>query len=113
MPRRADVSWFLAIARKDERPGATVLAVSGRLGKAVAHQLGDAIRSAIEAGNTHIVLDLSGVDYINSAGVQVVGEAAARLRELDGSLTLTGLRDAVKLALDLAGPIPHATVAGA
>jgi anti-sigma B factor antagonist len=112
MPRPADLSWFLAIDRRDGGPGETVLGVSGRLGTLAAARLGDAIRQASDDGKRHIVLDLAAVDYINSAGVFVLEQAAARLNGTQGSLTVTGLQEPVKLALELAGPLVHTRIEG-
>jgi len=110
MARSADLTWFLAVDREDSRSGSCVLTLSGRLGQAAAPQLGEAVGRAIESGNRLIVLDLSGVDYVNSAGLAEIGRAADLLHRHGGSLTLAGVRGPVELALQLAGPIPHTTV---
>lgn len=110
MSRPADVSWFLAIDRKDCGPTEAALTLSGRLGRSVAAQLAEAVAQAIDAGKINIVLDLSGVDYISSAGMLAVEQAGLRLHELAGSLTLTGVQEPVKLALNLAGPLAHTSI---
>ena len=49
----------------------------------------------LNAGKTKIVLDLQGVDYIDSAGLGEVVRAMKRAREAGGDLRLCGLRENV------------------
>ena len=50
-----------------------------------------------------MVVDLSGVDYISSAGLRAVEAAASRMSASGRGLVVSGLRDAVSVAFDLAG----------
>jgi anti-anti-sigma factor len=111
MPRPSDLAWFLAIEQAESASGEIVLSVSGRLGKAAAGGLPEAVRATIGSGKLLIVMDLSALDYVNSAGLLALGQAAALVHAAGGSLTVIGLQDPVKLALDLGGPIPHLTMA--
>ena len=110
MARPADLAWFLSIETGSTAAGQAVLKLTGRLGKAAAARLEAGIRRAIDAGNRQILLDLSDLDYINSAGLAVLDRAAADLAARGGSLMLTEPQGALKVAMDLAGPIPHATI---
>ena len=78
-----------------------LLIVAGRLGSAGAAELRSALDAATSAGG-RVHLDLSGVDYISSAGLAVLEEVGQRLREAGGVLEVTRASEAVNLALRLA-----------
>ena len=48
-------------------------------------------------------MDFSGVDYVSSAGLEVIARASASAGAAGGALVLTGLSDAVRMVFDLAG----------
>ena len=83
--------------------GVAVLTVAGRLGSEGATRLGSELRRLIEAGHQQLLVDLAGVDYMNSAGLEVVAATAKQLREVGGALALSGLREPVRLVVAMAG----------
>jgi anti-anti-sigma factor len=85
------------------------VAVRGRLSRANAPRLVEAVESAIAAGKRQITLDFRGVDYVSSTGLQALGELSARLEALGGGLVLTEVQPPVRIALELAGLRLHAT----
>jgi anti-anti-sigma factor len=107
MARTADIAWFFTFDHTELPTGVVVVRASGRLGKAAAGRLDRIIETLIASGKSRAILDLAGVDYINSAGVLALQNGAARMRSAGGSLSAIGLQDPVKLVLDLAGPIEH------
>jgi anti-anti-sigma factor len=86
--------------------GTATVCVGGRLGKAGAVDFREALAAALAPGR-HLQLDLGGVDYISSAGLAVLQDAAARVHAAGGRLVLTHTSEAVRLALRLAGPIRY------
>jgi anti-sigma B factor antagonist len=60
--------------------GVTLVEVIGRVDSTNAEQLGEALIAEIEAGHTHIVLDLAGVDYMSSAGLREIVSALKRAK---------------------------------
>jgi anti-anti-sigma factor len=83
--------------------GVLVLALSGRLGGISAGALTAALTDAIGQGDVRVVLDLTEMDYVSSAGLQSIGSAAARCTGMDGGLALCGVAAPVRIALELAG----------
>lgn len=79
---------MLAVIRSHRRPPWTVLAVSGDLDVAGAPNLRAAVSAAVSAGQVDLILDLSGVDFIDSLGLGVVVGALKRVRQRDGELAL-------------------------
>jgi len=61
------------------------------------------IKAMIEAGNTSLVLDLSGVDYMSSAGLRVVLVAAKSTRAAGGKTVIAGARPAILEILKMSG----------
>lgn len=81
----------------------TVLALTGYLD---AHTVSDFDRSAEEAmdkGNSRIVLDLQGLNYISSAGIGALMSLSQRLKKRDGDLVLLQPTAKVYKILDLLG----------
>lgn len=66
----------------------SVLTVAGELDVVGAPELRQQVLGRIAQGDHRLVLDLSGVDYIDSFGVGVVIGALKRVRLLDGELRL-------------------------
>ena len=70
------------------RPPWTVLAVGGELDVVGAPALRQAVVAAVSAGGTRLILDLTGVDFIDSFGIGAVVGALKRVRQRDGELAL-------------------------
>jgi anti-anti-sigma factor len=88
---------------RERLEGVLVLAVAGRLGEASSGQLTEILEAAVDANQAGFVVDLSGVDYLSSAGLLAIDRAADRL-------VLCAVRDPVRIALDLAGLPPYLAV---
>ncbi|MEA3337520.1 MAG: STAS domain-containing protein [Chloroflexota bacterium] len=87
----------------------TVVEAHGSLDRRGAHELETALRSLIEdQGVACIVVDLSDVPYVSSAGLRVLISVARRLRseQTGGDLYLASPSDRVVDTLDLAGLQP-------
>lgn len=80
-----------------------VLVLKGRLGAESAPMLEAAIATAVGRGQVRLVVDLSGVDYVSSAGLSAMEQAAARCARARGALAFCGLGEAVRMTVDLAG----------
>jgi len=70
-----------------------VVAVAGEIDLFTAPELKSAVVSAIEAGRTRIVVDLSETTFLDSTALGVLIGALKRLRSRDGVMTLVN-RDA-------------------
>lgn len=89
---------------KEKLPGGIVqLTVRGFLDAHTFEQLEKAIDELFEAGTYRIIVDLSGLDYISSAGAGVFIGALDKLRENDGNLVLLRPNPNVKEVFDLLG----------
>jgi anti-anti-sigma factor len=86
--------------------GALLIAPEGRVDSVSSGELERLVVSRIDAGDKRLVLDLSGVEYISSAGLRVLLMAAKRLREPPGALVLCEMGPSVRTVLELAGFLP-------
>ena len=80
---------------------------TGRVDSATASRLGEAMDAITNAGRFKIVFDLSGVDYMSSAGLRVLINTQKNCKRYNrGELILAGIPPRIYEALDLAGFIP-------
>jgi anti-anti-sigma factor len=61
------------------------------------------LKSILESEGPNLILDLSGVDYLSSAGLRVVLVAAKSTRASGGKLVLAGPRPAISEILAMSG----------
>jgi len=81
------------------------ISVSGDLDVATAAQLSDMLLGFIEDGILLIVLDLTGVEFLDSSGLQVLVDAGSRLEARDGQLVIEGMSGAAQRILEITGLI--------
>ena len=88
-----------------------LIAVKGRVDSATAAQLGEALEAVTKGGSYKIVLDLSGAEYMSSAGMRVLLATQKECKKLArGEVVLAALTERIKEAFDLAGFIPLFTI---
>lgn len=81
----------------------TILQLQGRLDSASAPDTDRQLAKLIEGGILQIVLDLSGLEYVSSAGLRVFLSAAKRMKLAHGKLALSNPAPQVKQVFDMAG----------
>ncbi|NLX10097.1 MAG: STAS domain-containing protein [Chloroflexi bacterium] len=77
--------------------------VIGRVDSTNASELGAALDRAADEGRTSMVLDLSGVDYMSSAGLREMVRVLKRVKRGGGDLRIANPSERVKEVLELAG----------
>ena len=81
----------------------TVGIVKGRLDAAGAPAVEVFCREWIEAGTRKLVLDLSALEYVSSAGLRAILTTAKRLQTAGGTLAVCGLSGVVKEVFSISG----------
>lgn len=77
--------------------------VSGRVDSSNAGELGQELDRAIDDGNTNLVLDLGGVEYMSSAGLREMVRVLKRVKRTGGDLRIANPSERVREVLELAG----------
>ena len=95
---------------RSSQESVTVLSPIGRIDTTTSRTLEEATRRTVDGGARELLVDLSGSDYISSAGLGVLLMLAKRLHELGGRLVLCGMGQPVRQVFQLAGCMPHFTV---
>lgn len=80
-----------------------ILEVAGRVDSLTATQLDTAFKQLIDDGSSWLKLDLSGVEYLSSAGLRVLLATLKAVRTLAGDLQLYSPRDNVRSVLEISG----------
>jgi anti-sigma B factor antagonist len=93
----------LVTCRRYRHNGCTVVEVEGEVDLATAPTLQDALVEAIAAEPTEVVVDLSGVTFMDSTGLAALVRAHQRAAERGGSMRLVGASKGVRRILDLTG----------
>ncbi len=81
----------------------TVVAVAGSVDGSTSGALVASFREEVLAGRVLLVGDLSGVDYMSSAGLRALLETVKEARQRGGDLRLAAVRPDVLRVLDLSG----------
>ena len=81
--------------------GATVIRPEGRLNMVAAPDLREQIHSLVRSGHTRIVVDLSGVDTIDSSGLGALISGLKAARQGGGDLRIAGPSEQAVAVLEL------------
>lgn len=81
----------------------SLVEVSGRVDSMNANQLGEALSGVIDDGQTRLVLDLAGVDYMSSAGLREIVSALKKVKRATGDLRIAQPSERVREVLEMAG----------
>jgi anti-sigma B factor antagonist len=82
--------------------GATVLQLSGRLDGTTSAATDTKLADAV-GRNPTLILDMSALDYISSAGLRVLLKAAKQAQTAKQKLLLAGLQPSVKQVFEISG----------
>ncbi len=92
----------LELSVREER-GWSVVAVKGRLDSVTVERFSAQCATIIEGGSGNVVLDLSGLQYVSSAGLSSILGAAKSAQARGGRLAIAGLRGLVKEVFAISG----------
>lgn len=82
-------------SRRHEASEATVITVHGFLDAATSVDLEKELQRVLRAQNFRVIVDLSGVDYISSAGWGIFLSEIRHIRQQSGDLCLVGMKPEV------------------
>lgn len=79
-----------------------VLSLEGEIDLHESPRVREELSAAIERKPRQMLVDLSGLTYIDSSGIAVLIEALQRMQSYGGKLLLCGVRDNVKQMFEIA-----------
>ncbi|MCG8547075.1 MAG: STAS domain-containing protein [Alphaproteobacteria bacterium] len=88
---------------EEKRGTVLILTVEGRLDADTAGDVQGRIEALIDGGENALLLDLTKLDYISSAGLRVLLIAAKRLNGNNGRFAICGLSDNVAEVFAVSG----------
>ena len=88
----------------EERDGSVIIVKPrGRLDSSAAKSAEEQLTAALGSGEPHLAIDMSGLDYISSAGLRVMLLVAKKVQQLNGKLALFGLLPNVREVFRVSG----------
>ena len=85
--------------------GAVIVSFRGRFDYPTIQELERKLSSVLEENPATLVLSLDEVEFISSAGLQVILNLSKKIREKHGQVLLVGLNGTVKRVFELSGLI--------
>ncbi len=89
--------------REIDHPGAAVFHIKGRLDAASTPELEQKVLLSLDRGITHLIMDFSELEYINSAGLRILVMSYQRLKPQGGQVMVCGVRDYIAEIFDISG----------
>jgi anti-sigma B factor antagonist len=93
----------LEIERRQDAQGRDVVAVRGEIDVATSTTLRDELYAVMDGGSKALVVDLSGLGFIDSSGLGVLVGSLKHMRERGGELTLAGLAQPALRVFEITG----------
>ena len=89
--------------KTEEKDGFIVLGVSGRMDAMTSGPFLEKCTEIVDAGGTKVVVDMSGLEYVSSAGLRSFLAFAKALRANKGVLRFSGLSGMVEEVFTVSG----------
>ncbi|RME92954.1 MAG: anti-sigma factor antagonist [Candidatus Hydrogenedentota bacterium] len=89
--------------RQGEKGKFVILQLQGKVDSETSPKLTEALNKLISAGKVWIVLDMTGVSFMSSAGIGATVKALNDTRSKKGDLRLAAVQDEVKKVYELLG----------
>ena len=80
-----------------------ILSVSGRLDAVTAPIFEKRLGRLVEEGETRLVLDLGGLDYLSSAGLRAILSVAKKIPKSEGGMTMCNLSGMIREVFSISG----------
>lgn len=85
----------------DEHGQVRVLACVGRMDAQVSGLLKDRVQELLDKGNTRLVVDMEGLEFLDSSGLGALVSCLRRIKEKKGEIKLAGLRPEVRSIFEI------------
>nr|WP_321513015.1 STAS domain-containing protein [uncultured Pseudodesulfovibrio sp.] len=92
----------MAMNQENEN-GIIILAIDGNLDAEGTQAMEEKVLALLESGETRLLFDFSGLDYINSSGLRVLVLAYQRLKKVSGIVAICGVKDYIQEVFEVSG----------
>ena len=89
-------------ARALDEDGIHILQLEGEIDLETSPDLRELLGAQIEAGRSRLLIDFSGVTYIDSSGLATLVEYVQKAMKFGGHLALAGISERLRTVFDLA-----------
>ncbi len=93
----------MEIVKKGEQDNCVLVAVKGRIDAVTAPEFESRLGEWVSENTADLMVDLSELDYISSAGMRSMLGIAKRLKADDRNFVLCSLKDTVREVFDISG----------
>jgi anti-sigma B factor antagonist len=93
----------LDLERTKDATGRDVVVVRGEIDVATSAALREELYALIDGGSRALVVDLSGLEFIDSSGLGVLVGSLKHMREREGQLVLAGLQQPARKVFEITG----------
>lgn len=87
--------------------GVVVLVIGGKINTEASEDLLKKMTDLIDNGARHLLLDLSGVEYVNSSGLRVLLTVAKKMTDPSGKIVLADVTELISQVLQVSGCTQH------
>ena len=87
----------------NEKNGIVSISIKGRLEADSSPEAEKVVREVLRGPTTRLLFNLSGLEYLSSAGLRVVLTAAKEMKRRDGKIVLCSLNEFVKEIFEVSG----------
>jgi anti-anti-sigma factor len=81
----------------------TVVSMEGSLDTNTSKEAGDQLNKLVADGNKKLLVDLSNLDYVSSAGLRILLATTKALKPLKGEMRICGLNETVNEVFEISG----------
>ncbi|MBW1734164.1 MAG: STAS domain-containing protein [Deltaproteobacteria bacterium] len=93
----------MKITDNGKQKGFLVIGVEGRMDAVTTPEFEQTLGDRIDEGETRLIVDLSALEYISSAGLRGILTGVKKVNAKGGEMIFTGLRDAVREVFEISG----------
>lgn len=93
-----------------KKTGVYIVKLEGRLDTETYQVVDEKITALLETATRVLILDMSDLDYISSAGVRVIFKAKKALSESDGEFMMTNLKPQIRKVFEIINALPTISI---
>ena len=86
------------------------VSLTGSLDTDTAPQLEEKLAQIFVSGSKKLIFNMSGLNYVSSAGIRVIAKASKKMKENSGAIAMTGLQPQIEKVFDIVKALPNFSI---